>query len=135
MRILAEKIKEARTDNGMTIAELAGLLGVSSRSVSYYESGHRVPSPETLDKLCSTFQKTREYFVTSEDDLVLRTAMKFGSKGKKQAEKLITEANALFAGGELNDKDKELFLQAMESIYTESKERAKKYTPKKYLKD
>jgi len=135
MRILAEKIKEARTEKGMTLAELASMLGVSSRSVSYYESGHRVPSPETLDRLCSAFQKPKEYFVTIEDDIAIRTAMRFGSKGKKQAEKLITEANALFAGGELSEKDKELFLLAMESIYTESKERAKKYTPKKYLKD
>lgn len=41
----------------------------------------------------------------------------------------------MFAGGSLSDEDKTAFMDEIQSLYLDSKKRAKKYTPKKYLKD
>lgn len=40
-------LKEARVNKGMTMQELASMLGISWQSISYYENGMRRPSPET----------------------------------------------------------------------------------------
>ena len=39
----------------------------------------------------------------------------------------------MFAGGELSDEDKTAFMDEIQSLYLDSKKRAKKFTPKKYL--
>ena len=41
----------------------------------------------------------------------------------------------MFAGGELSDEDKTALMDEIQMLYLDSKMRAKKYTPKKYLKD
>ena len=56
----------------------------------------------------------------------------YGLHGKKQAEQILKQAQGLFAGGELDEEDRDAFFRAMTDIYFDAKERAKKYTPKKY---
>jgi gluconate kinase len=41
----------------------------------------------------------------------------------------------MFAGGSLTDEDKIAFMDEIQSLYLDSKRRAKKFTPKKYLKN
>jgi len=41
----------------------------------------------------------------------------------------------MFAGGGLSDEDKTAFMDEIQTLYLDSKKRAKKYTPKKYLKE
>ena len=38
----------------------------------------------------------------------------------------------MFAGGELTDEDKLAFMHEIQSLYFDSKDRAKKFTPKKF---
>ena len=45
------------------------------------------------------------------------------------------QAAAMFAGGSLTDEDKIAFMDEIQSLYLDSKRRAKKFTPKKYLKN
>ena len=40
----------------------------------------------------------------------------------------------MFAGGELTDDDKTAFMDEIQMLYLDSKKRAKKFTPKKYLR-
>lgn len=44
-------LKKRRLQAGLTQAELAELAGVTESSISYYESGARVPIVKTADKL------------------------------------------------------------------------------------
>ena len=53
----------------------------------------------------------------------------------KQAQQILEQSAAMFAGGELSDEDKTAFMDEIQMLYLDSKMRAKKYTPKKYLKD
>lgn len=57
----------------------------------------------------------------------------FGNRGAKQAQQILEQAAAMFAGGELSDEDKTAFMDEIQSLYLDSKRRAKKFTPKKYL--
>lgn len=41
----------------------------------------------------------------------------------------------MFAGGELSDEDKTAFMDEIQMLYLDSKKRAKKFTPKKYLNE
>lgn len=52
LRILAETIRLAREEKGMTQENLAELLDVSTTHVRHLESGHRRPSIEKLLLLC-----------------------------------------------------------------------------------
>lgn len=48
---LAQRIKQAREKAGKTQAEVAGLMGISQQAYSQYESGRRVPKPETIGRI------------------------------------------------------------------------------------
>ena len=48
---------------------------------------------------------------------------------------VLDEAAALFAGGKLTEADRDAFIDEMEEIFWDSKEEAKKYTPKKYRRE
>ena len=58
-----EKLKQLRTDAGMTQAELASRLNVANSVVSYYELHERTPSPEVLIKLSGIFHVTTDYLL------------------------------------------------------------------------
>ncbi|MCD8501615.1 MAG: hypothetical protein LRY71_08030 [Bacillaceae bacterium] len=50
---------------------------------------------------------------------------------KKKAESFINETALLFAGGELSEEDQDKVFKAITEIYWLSKEKNKKYIPKK----
>lgn len=58
-----EKLKQLRTNAGMTQAELASRLNVTNSVVSYYELHERTPSPEILIKLAGIFRVTTDYLL------------------------------------------------------------------------
>ena len=60
------RIKELRTEFGITQAKLAKMLKISDRAVGYYEKGEREPDNDTLIKIA-------EYFKVSVDYLLGRT--------------------------------------------------------------
>lgn len=65
------KLKELRTQNNMTQQQLAAQIGVSKSVVSYYELQERIPSPEILLKLASTFHVSTDYLLGISNDKVL----------------------------------------------------------------
>ena len=66
-----EKLKQLRTDAGMTQAELASRLNVTNSVVSYYELHERTPSPEVLIKLSGIFHVTTDYLLGINHDKLL----------------------------------------------------------------
>ena len=58
----AKEIREFRKQNGLTQQRLADLIGVTSRSVYYYERGLREPGKPTkmlLSRVQEDLQKTK----------------------------------------------------------------------------
>lgn len=137
-----DKIKALRTAQKMSLAELARRSGLSTRAIRYMEDNERTPSVDAIQKLSAALGVTTDYFMDDEifqqelkdDQFYTKVRQKYGSRGVAQAKKIKQQTHALFAGGDLSEADRMAFIEEMEEIFFDSKEKAKKYTPKKYLK-
>ena len=58
-----DRLKELRTQNGLTQKELGDRIGLTKSVVSYYEQQTRTPSPEILIKLAAIFHVTSDYLL------------------------------------------------------------------------
>ncbi|WP_187371505.1 helix-turn-helix domain-containing protein [Methylobacterium oryzihabitans] len=59
---IADRVRSARRARRISIAELAGRIGVSSNQISKYESGHNSISAGLLWSIASALQTPIEYF-------------------------------------------------------------------------
>lgn len=57
------KLKELRTQNGLTQKQLADQLGVTKSVVSFYERQERTPSPEVLRKMAAIFRVSADFLL------------------------------------------------------------------------
>ena len=129
---LGNKIKQLRNEHNMTQPDLANKLGVTVRTVAYYENDERQPKKDTILKICELFKVSTDYLLSESDAFLLEAESKYGVRGKKKAESFINETALLFAGGELSEEDQDKVFKAITEIYWLSKEKNKKYIPKKY---
>ncbi|HPM11298.1 MAG TPA: helix-turn-helix transcriptional regulator [Paludibacter sp.] len=130
-----EKIKNARVAKVMTQAELAQTVGVSLRTMVSYENGDSYPKKrEVYGKLAEVLGVDTNYLLTENEEFISKATEKYGSRGKKYAQQLVTEVSGLFAGGDMDDDDLDAVMRAITDAYWIAKEKNKKYTPKKYRK-
>lgn len=129
-----EKIKELRTQKKMSQTELGKAVGVSLRTVRGWEVEGRYPRHKDLyQKLAEVLGCDISYLMNEEENFITEAAQQYGSRGAKQAQIILEQTAAMFAGGDLSDEDQIEFLNEIQSLYLDSKKRAKKFTPKKYL--
>lgn len=62
-----ERVKDLRTENGISRAELAEKLNVSVRLIAYWESGQRECDFDTLLKIAETFSVSVDYLLGRTD--------------------------------------------------------------------
>lgn len=105
-----DKLRGCRKAAKMTQEELARRLNMSKRSIEGYEAGKSYPrSRELYAKLAELFQVDINYFLTEDGA---------GSPDpREQAQQLIDNAKALYAGGELNEEDKDALARALMDAY------------------
>ncbi len=131
-----EKIKNLRKTKNMNQTQLANAIGVSLRTIRGWEIEGRYPKQHELyQKLADILGCDVSYLMTEDVSFVTEATEQYGSRGAKQAQQILEQAAAMFAGGELSDDDKTAFMDEIQMLYLDSKKRAKKFTPKKYLKD
>lgn len=63
MPLFSERLKDLRNEKELTQRELARLLELSSSTIAMYETGQRMPDPETLQKLADFFNVTVDYLL------------------------------------------------------------------------
>ena len=68
-------------------------------------------------------------------DFIIRASEKYGSRAKRQAEKIIRDVQAIYAGGELEERDMDAMMKALQDAYWAAKEINRKYVPKKYREE
>lgn len=68
-QLLSENLKKLRIEKDVTQKELADYLGVTARTIGYYENGDRFPPPETINRIA-------DYFNVSLDWLFGRTKIR-----------------------------------------------------------
>ena len=76
----------------------------------------------------------------SQKELAARTGIaeaseKYGSRGRRQAEKLVKDVEALYAGGELEERDMDAMMRALQDAYWRAKEINRTFVPKKYREE
>ena len=140
-----EKIKAARLAMNLSQTELAQMTGISERSLYTYEQLGTLPRKSNIRKLAEALNISVSYLLDDqesdtqshrEEDLFIAEARaQFGSKGAKEAQEVLGRVSSLFAGGDLDEEAKDVFFQALMSVYMDSKKNAReKFTPKKYRK-
>lgn len=124
-----EKIRALRAEKRVSQEEAARAAGISRRAYGSYEQDGVYPrNREIYARLAELFGCDVNYLLTEDEDFVARAGEKYGSAGRRQAEALVREATALFAGGELADEDKDEMLRAIQEAYWIAKEKNRKYS-------
>ena len=131
-----EKLKEQRKKRKMLQTELAAAIGVTKFTIINYEKGSSYPKDRSIyHKLADIFCVDVNYFLTEDDEFLSDVAEMFGKRGLEQAQSLLDQAAAMFAGGELSEDDQLAFLRQMQLLFVDSKLKAgDKFTPRKYRK-
>lgn len=140
-----EKVKEARILKNLSQAELAAITGISERSLYTYEQLNILPRKSNLKKLADALNVSVSYLIDNietdslknieKEDFIDQVKDKFGHRGAKEAQNVLDRAGALFAGGDLDDDAKEIFMQSLMQVYISSKKEAsEKFSRKKKTK-
>ena len=131
-----EKVKQERNRLNLTQDELAGRMGVTRRVITSYETDKSRPrGTEGYKKLAEALEVNINYLLSEDDALLAEVSGKYGSRGAKQAQALVSEVSGLFAGGEMAEEDMDEMMEAIQKAYWIAKKNNKKFTPKKYVKD
>ena len=129
-----EKLKELRLLKEWSQDKLAKELGVTRRTIIAYESGTSYPRYRSIyEKLAKIFEVDENYLRTENEAFMEQVGQMYGRRGQLQAKDILEQTAQLFAGGELSDDDQLAFINEMQKLYLDSKIKAKKFTPKKYL--
>jgi len=137
-----EKLYHARIALNLSQKELGDKANISERSIYTYEQTGTFPRIAVLRRLAEALNVSVTYLMDDDEtdkhakideDIFLDNAKgKFGHKGAKEAQDVLDRANALFAGGDLNEEAKEIFFKSLMEVYLESKAEAqKKFSPKR----
>ena len=75
----------ARKRRGLTLTQLAGLTGLSTRSISLYENGHTEPSADTLRQLAEALDVSPGFLGAPDVDEIPEDAVSFRALSKMTA--------------------------------------------------
>lgn len=131
MKTTGEKIKDRRLTLKLTQQELADRVGVTIRAISGYETGKMKPRGINLRELSHVLGVSEEYLLRDEIedetygleeapyvDLVRTT---FGRHDGDAMQRLLEANQALFAGGDIPQEDKDKFFNAVMAAYVATK--------------
>ena len=128
-----EKLRMLRIEKHMHQESVAQACGISRRTYIGYEQEGRYPRKrEVYGRLARVLGVDVNYLLTEDEEFVSLAAMRFGSRGRRQAEELVAELTGLFAGGELSEADRDAVMIALQKAYFDAKEDNNKFIPKKY---
>ena len=122
--MFSETLKQLRESKGMTQSELAKELGVTLRTIQYYEKGTHFPADTNiLNNIATTFDVPLQALVSSTEFYKLlhsETEQSGKQSDRTELYRLLQEVTTLFAGGKLSSGDRELFLNAVTALVQES---------------
>ena len=145
MKTTGEKIRERRTHLGLTQTELANKIGVTLRTITKYEKQGVMPRGRNLRELAKVLGMSEVYLANEEIEdetygleeapYIDSVRAAYGAKGANDMQNLLLQKQAMFAGGDVPQADKDKFFQAVMEAYVATKEDAReRFTNKRYKK-
>lgn len=132
----SEKIRSARTARGMSQKTLARESGISLRTIQNYELGARMPKKRSsYTQLACALGINTDALLDEDVSFVLRASEQYGKRGAQQALSMVSDIAAMWAGGDMEEDDMDMIMQAMQEAYWEAKKNNRKYVNKRYMKD
>ena len=129
--IFKDRLKEKRTEAGLTQAELADLAGVTARTIQNYELGSRRPSNmETIQRIADALKTTPAYLLGGSGAYVVEAGIRGGQSAARDIDELVSEVTGLFAGGKLSDEALDGAMRALNEAYWIARDKNKKYAAK-----
>lgn len=125
-----EKLKEARDRADLTQKQLAEAAGISTRMVQMYENGTHYPRANVAKKLSDALGISVTYLLSENDAILADAEEKGGASARRDVAALIGEVSALFAGGTLDESEKDQVIEALTYAYWDAKKKNKKYSAK-----
>ena len=112
-----DKIKALRKSKNLTQEALGQMIGVSKRTIINYEKGTSYPQDhEIYAKLASALECDENYIKTENENFITTAFTQYGTRGAAQAQQILDQTAAMFAGGDLSDEDKMAFLHEIQSF-------------------
>lgn len=141
----AEKLVMTRKMQGLSQIDLAKKAGISHRTITAYEKGESSPRPTNVVKLADALCVSGRYLTDpnclnpleglDNEKYVSAARSRYGKNGAMDMQELLDANNAVFAGGEYSETQKEQFMRAIMELYFQSKKAAsKKYGSRKEQK-
>ena len=130
-----KRLTEIRKSKDITREALSKKAKVSYRTLFLYEQGERYPNLDIAQRIADALEVSVSLLIGEEGEIMERARKEYGSKGVRDLNEIREQVNALFAGGELPEEDKDELMQAFTEAYFIAKQKNRKYTPKKYRKD
>ena len=107
-----EKVRRLRNEKGLSQTELGKLCGLSLRTIRNYEVDGRYPKQrEVYSKLAAALGCDVNYLLSENEEFVLQAKQTYGYQGARDAEELIADISALFAGGQSSNDAMRRFRQ------------------------
>jgi transcriptional regulator with XRE-family HTH domain len=133
--IFSEKLRLARECKGISQQELGDRVGLSRRSINAYENEGILPRARALRAVAKALDVSMEYLVNENIDdpqygrqreaQIEAVRERFGERGAKEAQRLLTQNAAFFAGGAMPQEDKDAFFEAIMAAYLACKQEAR----------
>ena len=124
----AEKLRQLRSQKGLSQEAVAKAIGVTRRTYISYELDGRYPKTrERYAKLAEVFGVDTNYLFTENEDFLSQAGRQYGQRGMQQATALVSELSGLFAGGELSEEDRDAVMQSLQEAYWLAKKENRKY--------
>ncbi len=130
--VFKEKLREMRRAAGLSQAELARRVGVTERTIQNYEMGSRKPQQmDIVRRLAEELGCPMEYLLGTADSHVVAAYERGGAAAARDVEALVSEISGLFAGGRLEEEEKDAIMAALTRAYWDAKEDNHKYAPRR----
>lgn len=132
------------SERGITAYRVAKETGITTATLTNWKKGKYTPKQDKLQKIADFFGVSLEYLMTGKEStnkektpkLTLRDERDISRRLEQTLEELENQQDGLmFDGQPLDDETKELLKASLEHSIRVAKINAKKYTPKKYLKE
>ena len=127
-----ERMRQARLSLNWSQKDLSSKTGISVRSLYTYEAKNIVPRSSNMKTIADALNVSIFWLLDESDSdgstapkgsgsFLASVQEKYGGKAVAEASQLLERVSALFAGGELDEGDKDAFFQSLMEVYLESK--------------